>query len=142
MKRVLNKQQREQANKRAYAFKEKDKKIHPERYITYNREYRLRHPEKELLNRAQKRAKTRGLTFNLTESDILIPSVCPILDIPIFISKGMSDNSISIDRVDNTLGYVRGNIQVISNKANAMKNSATPAELKKFAAWVNKTYGT
>ena len=44
----------------------------------------------------------------------------------------------SADRIDPRKGYVRGNIQVISMKANAMKANATPEELRSFALWVLK----
>ena len=35
---------------------------------------------------------------------------------------------------------VPGNVQVISARANAMKNDATPGELRRFAAWVLKEF--
>lgn len=43
---------------------------------------------------------------------------------------------MSIDRIFPHLGYVKNNIQVISHKANRMKNSATLDELELFARWV------
>jgi hypothetical protein len=49
--------------------------------------------------------------------------------------------SSSLDRVDLSKGYIPGNIQVMSSKANKMKNDASPDELLSFADWVYKTYG-
>ncbi len=69
--------------------------------------------------------------------DIDIPERCPILGIPL--ARGtqkQNDRSPSIDRIDNTKGYVPGNVQVISLKANRMKNDATDTELLLFADWI------
>lgn len=52
--------------------------------------------------------------------------------------QGFHPWSPSIDKRDPRKGYVRGNIQVISMYANAMKRNATPKELRQFAEWVLK----
>jgi hypothetical protein len=78
--------------------------------------------------------------------DIDIPVICPVLGIPIMMGTnegmktGPSPYSPSVDRIDNTKGYIKGNVQVISHKANTMKNSATPEQLIKFANWILGTY--
>ena len=75
----------------------------------------------------------KGLEFNLELSDIVIPEKCPLLEVPFhFGTKECYDYSPSIDRIDNSKGYVKGNIQIISMKANAMKNSASLEELYTF----------
>lgn len=82
---------------------------------------------------AQKRAQKHGLSFNIEETDIVIPSICPILEVPFkYGTKGDYKYSPSIDRIDNTKGYIKGNIQVISSLANTMKNAASFEELQKF----------
>ena len=86
---------------------------------------------------AKRRAKKRGLEFNLDPQDIIIPKECPILHIPIILgTKGNYENTPSIDRIDNSKGYTKDNIQIISKKANSMKNSASAEELLAFADWV------
>jgi hypothetical protein len=69
----------------------------------------------------------------MTELNYLsFPLSCPILDVPLDYKKH-TEYSPSIDRIDNSKGYIDGNIQVVSIKANRMKNSATESELIKFA---------
>ena len=88
---------------------------------------------KQILHRTKIRALNKGLEFNLLESDIIIPDICPILEIPLIIgTKGNYEYSPSIDRIDNSKGYTKENIQIISKKANSMKNSASTEELLKF----------
>ena len=98
--------------------------------------------EKSILARARQRAKRKEFEFNLEVEDIVIPLRCPILDIEIIRNKkeDLKDNSPSLDRIDNAKGYVKGNIMVVSNKANTMKSNASPEQLIKFAQWILKTY--
>jgi hypothetical protein len=50
---------------------------------------------------------------------------------PIHESNGESiDNSPSLDRIDTSKGYVKGNVWVISWRANKLKSDATLAELE------------
>jgi hypothetical protein len=88
---------------------------------------------------AKARAKKKGLPFNLKfPEDIFIPSYCPIFGIKL--EKGLQgspeDNSPSLDRIVPELGYVRGNVAVISNRANRIKMDATYNELFKIAEWL------
>lgn len=86
---------------------------------------------KHLFNNAKLRAKKKNLDFNLNVEDIIIPEICPLLHIPIIISKNkVSDNSPNLDRIDNTKGYVKGNIWIISKKANTIKNNANIQEIQ------------
>jgi hypothetical protein len=82
---------------------------------------------------AKCRAKKQGLEFNLTLDDIQIPAICPLLDIPLVGGIGAPhDGNPSIDRIDSDKGYVRGNVWVISWRANRLKNDATLEELKRL----------
>jgi len=92
-----------------------------------------------MLDSARKRARDKGLECNLTKEDIVVPTHCPVLGIELKVARGAanaSPNSPSLDRIDNSLGYVRGNIIVMSFRANTLKNNATADELQKVATWV------
>jgi predicted nucleic acid-binding Zn-ribbon protein len=100
-------------------------------------------PEWKIFRRAKRRAFERKLEFDITISDIVIPDYCPALGLELNVNSGRSGaykNSPSLDRIDNTKGYIKGNIQVLSQEANAMKHSATTEELILFAKWILKTY--
>jgi hypothetical protein len=89
--------------------------------------------ESRLLSGAKYRAEINGREFNLKEDDILIPESCPILHTR-FTEKG--DYSPSLDRVDNSKGYVKDNIRVISKRANTLKGTATVEELKSILLYM------
>ena len=94
-----------------------------------------------LVARAKKRALTKGLEFNLTKEDVIIPDLCPILKVKFIRGSYMEyEYTPSIDRIDNTKGYTKDNIQIITKKANSMKNSGSPEELLLLADWIIKTY--
>lgn len=66
--------------------------------------------------------------------DVLLPKFCPFLEMEIsYTNKSPQPNLTSIDRIIPNLGYVKGNVQVISMLANSMKSSATPEQLKTFS---------
>lgn len=88
-------------------------------------------PEKAMLQRAKRRAKTLGLDFDLTPNDIAIPEYCPVLGIKLVRCDGVMDAAPSLDRINNDNGYVRDNIVVISFRANKIKGNTTLEELRK-----------
>ncbi len=71
------------------------------------------------------------MEFNITQEDVLVPDNCPVLGIPLSLdeTRGFSDNSPTLDRIDNSLGYKKGNVLVVSWRANRIKCDATPKEL-------------
>lgn len=79
-------------------------------------------------------AKRRNLDFNLKKEDIILPKYCPILEFEL--TYGQSFNLPShptIDRIDNSKGYIKNNIMVISRLANVMKSNADFDLLNKFS---------
>jgi len=78
--------------------------------------------------RVKSRAKLKNLEFNLEISDIIIPQVCPVFNVPF--DKESFDYTPSVDRIDPKKGYVKDNIKIISNKANRIKNNADIKEIK------------
>lgn len=99
--------------------------------------------EKRMFQSSKSRAMRDNILFDLEISDIVVPSKCPILNIELKHNnrKSAKYNSPSLDRFDNNKGYIKGNIQVISYRANTMKGDATPKDLLQFAYWVILTYG-
>ena len=105
--------------------------------------YWLEDPIRRLLIYSKSRAKVANLEFNLSKEDIIIPEKCPYLGIELLniIGDRSIKNKISLDRIDSSLGYIKGNVQVISWQANCMKNNASKEELIEFAKGVLKIHG-
>lgn len=84
-------------------------------------------------NRARIRARDLGRDFDIEVSDIIIPERCPILGIPL---RGLGDGRPSLDRIDSRKGYIKGNVAVISFRANMLKSNGTLTEFKKLVGWL------
>lgn len=97
-----------------------------------NRDWKYRANEIIYMN-AKARAKRSGLPFDIERKDVIIPDVCPVLGIKLFReSKDTWKNAPSIDRIDNTKGYTKDNIMIISRRANILKKDASLDELIKI----------
>jgi hypothetical protein len=101
----------------------------------YMRRRRLELPTQPLVERARKRAQSRGLAFAITRDDIVVPLICPVLGIELKIGGKRSANSPSLDRIDPASGYVPGNVRVISDRANRLKGPRSLADLERLAEY-------
>lgn len=88
---------------------------------------------KKLLISIKSKCKKKNIPFDITSDDIMIPDRCPVLDIELQFNEGLgsNDSSPSIDRIIPSLGYVKGNVLVVSRRANKIKNDANSQELLK-----------
>lgn len=95
-----------------------------------------------LIKNAKSRARMFKHEFNITVDDIDIPEICPYLNIPLTITvKGPRQiGNASLDRIDNKKGYIKGNIQIISDLANRVKYTLSVQELITFANNVIKLH--
>jgi hypothetical protein len=99
-------------------------------------------PRRRMLTQAKHRAKVRGIPFDLSIEDFHIPEFCPALGIKLAIKRSkMTDSTPTLDRLKPELGYTKGNVAVISLKANRIKNDATVDELFAVASWLKSIIG-
>lgn len=105
-----------------------------------SREYYLKNPQKVLFDCARRRAAKNGAAFAITIEDVQIPDVCPVFGTPFVMGggHGFRDHSPTLDRIENDLGYVPGNVQVISFRANRIKGDATIDELRKLLEYMER----
>jgi len=96
---------------------------------------------KTMLSRCRARALKKNLEFNLDVTDIEIPEFCPILNIKLETAekKGGQYNSPSLDRINNNFGYIKGNVQVISKRANVIKSDASLEEIELVYKFLKKS---
>ena len=104
----------------------------PEQYLWYKTK------QKAYKN---KKHRIKDVIFNLLPEDIFIPKYCPYLNLELKFEGCTYDNSYyNIDRIDSSLGYIKGNVQIISRLANLMKTNATINQLITFSENVLKLH--
>jgi hypothetical protein len=100
-------------------------------FAAFRKNKRMLHVEQYLLENCRSRSKRKGREreFNLTLEDIIIPEKCPVLGIPLHYDGNYNNDSCpSIDRIDSSKGYIKGNVVIVSWRANRLKNNGTPNE--------------
>jgi hypothetical protein len=97
------------------------------------------------LQDAKSRSRVKNLEFNITleylESIYPDDSLCPLLNIPLdWNTTPKHPSTPSIDRIDNSKGYIKGNVQWVSWRANQLMRDATPDELLMVSQNYKKIY--
>jgi hypothetical protein len=105
-----------------------------QRSNTQSREYYYKNTLRALISKAKSRTT---VPFDITEDDFANTGFCPVFGTSYQIG---TPYAMSIDRIDSQLGYTKGNVQLMSRRANTMKNNATKEELKAFARWINRMH--
>jgi hypothetical protein len=95
-----------------------------------------------MVKKAKARAKSRGLPFDIDWKWMVktfrSTTHCPVSGIEFDWKASNRDlsNCPSLDRFDNSRGYTKDNVNVISLKANSRKNDTSLEKLKMLASWV------
>jgi hypothetical protein len=89
---------------------------------------------KILFNNSKQRSKNSGIEHTISKKDIVIPDFCPVFGSKLSREdKSTWKNAPSIDRIDNTQGYIKSNIVIVSRRANILKKDASIDEIIKLA---------
>lgn len=103
------------------------------------RHWRTDFPVRSMLKLAKQRAARDNIEFDLKEEDITIPEYCPVLGIKLFMGeRTQKNNSPSLDKIDASGGYVKGNVEVISWRANRLKSDASLEEVKAIYKYMKR----
>jgi hypothetical protein len=85
----------------------------------------------------RKKASNYKHEWNIEFNDLTFPTHCPILGIELNYSASYrSDDSPSFDRIDSSKGYVKGNVVIMSWRANRIKNDGTAEEHQRIADFI------
>lgn len=144
-----HKEHRNAMNRARYKslFSKEEKSAYDTEYRKKNREkligkskekyLKTRHSKKNILSAARTRAKKQGVPFDLQMEDIEIPEICPVLGIEIKFAYGKAnDNSPSLDKIIPSKGYIKGNVAIMSARANWIKRDASIDEIEKLLYWM------
>ncbi len=91
-----------------------------------------------MLNNCRQRAKAKNIPCTITKEDIVIPDKCPVLGIKLERGGSFKHNSPSVDKILPELGYVPGNVCVISYRANSIKTDATLEEVESVLNYMKR----
>ena len=124
------------AKNAAYGKKRRSDPAHRVWKSEYQRQRRVAQWARTRLAELRVKARKNGVPFDLVEDDLLLPERCPVFGTLMVLAPGrQNDQTPSVDRIVPSVGYVRGNIVIVSLRANRLKNDATPAEMRLLAVF-------
>ena len=104
--------------------------------------WKNRDPVGHLLMIARKRASQQGIPFDLEHEDLVMPEVCPVFGVPFEWGVGVMGwrnmRAPSLDKIKPHLGYVKGNVRIISMRANHLKSNGTISEFEAVLAYMKR----
>lgn len=85
-------------------------------------------------------AKGKGIEFSIELDDVDFPDVCPLTGSELLYQPGSKPlaNTPSFDKINPLLGYIPGNVQVISALANSVKSNIDISMLEKLLAYMKR----
>ena len=97
---------------------------------------------KERYDKSKRRAKEKGWDFDLTidylKSIYPVDNRCPVFGFEFDLTRQDLQRVPSLDRIDNTKGYVQGNVHFISYRANSIKQDSTRDELRMLLEYLDQ----
>jgi len=88
---------------------------------------------KLLYKNIKSRCKRIGREFSIELEDIIIPEKCPVFGFDLKREDRQTWMCApSVDRIDSSKGYIKGNVTVVSRRANILKKDATLEELEQL----------
>ena len=95
--------------------------------------------QRQKFNRKRANSIKNGYSWNINFGDINWSLTCPILNLELdYFAEFRQENSVSFDRIDSNLGYIPGNVQIVSWRANRIKNDGTAEEHCQIAEYLDK----
>jgi len=130
---------RDQANAKAWrkAYQQRNRK----RLVAKARQWKRDNPQRALFLWKRSDARRRGTDFTIEMIDLDWPKDCPVHGVRLLYGPDHGVNNpdqATIDRIDNSLGYISGNVAIMSRRANILKRDATLAELQRLVKWLQK----
>ena len=81
----------------------------------------------------------KNIEFNLSVEDVLVPSHCPVLGVELNFNSH-SPYCATVDRIKPELGYIKGNVVIVSKRANQIKSDASLEEMLKVTDYYRQIF--
>jgi hypothetical protein len=114
---------------------------HGDAYRQHKRDNLKKDPLGHIFRGTRSRALKRGIEFSICKTDLNLQDECPCcrqkMEVKAGpIKKGADPRSPSIDRIDNSKGYVVGNVAIICWRCNELKRNGTIEEFRNILRWM------